>query len=232
MDTPIAKLPIEERSGLASSLALNDAVSKPDLFLMALDYNLISGSFTICRDGEESVMTLLSVIAGKIAHLIRVNAVEDITIWARIIKDLVAAGADLHANLSPNFFPGYFAGDVKTDGQMTPLTFMLANAISDLWPWRPSPNLDLAMSIWLDALLNSGVDLQVYGKRESLTWANLETCDSWNYDRGHVRLLGFEFGPSPKDWKIWQNEPTDQFAGDFWQMTERRVEVMPGTWIE
>ena len=34
------------------------------------------------------------------------------------------------------------------------------------------------------------------------------------------RLLGFEIGPLPQDWRFWFAEPTDELFGHFWSMIE------------
>lgn len=238
MDTPIAELPIEQRCCLAIYLAIDVVYNKPDLFLMALDYKLMAGTFRIDHDCEEDVMTLLPAAAGGIGQLaLHRNYVPEDIGWISIIENLVAAGADLHAPVPQSYCQVSNLKLMKTDSQITPFMFMLATTASghSIRCASSRRNLELVMRLWISILFNSGVDLQVYGQRESLTWVNIETCTSlhdFDYNFGQIRLLGFEFGPSLKDWKLWQNEQTDGFAGDFWQMIERRVEIMPGTWVE
>jgi hypothetical protein len=31
---------------------------------------------------------------------------------------------------------------------------------------------------------------------------------------------------------FWENEPTDEFAGEFWLMLDKKEEIMPGTWVD
>jgi hypothetical protein len=123
--------------------------------------------------------------------------------------------------------------------------FMFASVYFN-WPRSyHSEILDRAMGFWVSALHDSGVDLKEYGQRESLIWASLgesgedkaeyieyTTGGTSDYYFGDRRLLGFCYGPFPEDWRVWENEPTDEFAGDFWLMLDKIVEVMPGTWIE
>jgi hypothetical protein len=168
--------------------------------------------------------------------------------WKSIIQDLVAAGADLHAACSPRSLGNRLIKYAKTDSQITPLMFMFAATFSHYPRFYGSRgNLNKAMSIWISTLFNSGVNMKAYGQRESLTWVNLEESTDWEYTEyttsgtrsyssdyyfGRKRLLGFYYGSFPEDWTVWQNEPTDEFAGEFWSMLDRRVEIMPGTWVE
>jgi hypothetical protein len=46
------------------------------------------------------------------------------------------------------------------------------------------------------------------------------------------RVIGFAYGHSPEDWNIWLAEASDAFVGQFWDIIERPVEVMPGAWPE
>jgi len=99
-----------------------------------------------------------------------------------------------------------------------------------------------AMNSWLSTLSDSGINLTEYGQAERSTWSSVDYSlrfrinDQWDpfsdYYFGQRRLISFDYGPSPKNWKLWENEPTDEFAGDFWLMLDRKEEIMPGTWID
>lgn len=63
------------------------------------------------------------------------------------------------------------------------------------------------------------------------------------YDVRLSELLGFSYGPEPRDWQFWFSERPDKFAGQFTAMVEgsgqQRHPVMqdpplsvPGSWIE
>jgi hypothetical protein len=166
METPIAKLSIGERCRLPTCLAVNADVNKPDLFLMALNYELRPDTFIIeeqCDVCEEGVMSLLSAATGSIGQLayrgrsIHKEILEgnlgcmcdEMIGWVSIIEDLVAAGADLHATVSQHYGHASFIGWVRTDKPVTPFTFMLASAISDYSAQRVTQNLRTAMSIWI-----------------------------------------------------------------------------------
>lgn len=255
VDTPIGELPTEQRRNLAIGLVGNAWSNSPDLFLMALNCNRITQD-AIAEEGMAGGRwTLLHAAAGAIGQLVRRVAFSGrefekfrtmILGWKSIIQDLLDAGADLHAACSrdcPHFFR--FA---EMDGRTTPLMSMLAGLFSTAHRWyRPRSYAGEAMNFWISILYDCGVDLEEYGLRESLTWVNLEepayaeeeytgvyTRETRDYDSdyyfGKRRLLGFRSGPSSEDWGVWENEPTDEFAGEFWLMVDRRVEAMPGSW--
>lgn len=252
MDVPIGKLPIEDRCDTAILLAISAYCNSPDLFLMALDCNPIPCSATSYRAYGGAGETLLHAAAGALGQLAATNGVRLIYTeeferccilgWRSIIRELLAAGADLYATCSQHYI-----GFRQTSFKLTPLMWMLARCVWGWTRWYVSrEDLGKAMCVWISTLYDCGVDLKEYGLRESLSWVVLETFinpntdyntegtrkyDS-NYYFGQKRLLGFSYGPFPEDWRIWENEPTDEFAGEFWLMFDRRVEVMPGTWIE
>jgi hypothetical protein len=153
-------------------------------------------------------------------------------------------------HLFPTLFKFCLVECATTDGQITPLMFMF-DAMFSHGPrfFRSRGDLDSAMSIWVSTLYDSGVNLKSYGLRESLIWGNLEestdakteytgystrgTRDPMSdYYFGQKKILDFNYSSFPEDWRVMENEPTDEFAGEFWLMLDRKVEVMPGSWIE
>ncbi|RYP89920.1 hypothetical protein DL770_003941 [Monosporascus sp. CRB-9-2] len=45
-----------------------------------------------------------------------------------------------------------------------------------------------------------------------------------------IRLMGYKYGPEPEDWDVYWSEPTDEFAGDFWELVENPPLQVPGAW--
>lgn len=258
MDTPIGELPIWQRRNFAINLARNARFNSPDLFLTALGYNPIPRAAITNESARAAGMTLLHVAAGAIGQLcyhVGWNIPEEfkrrsILGWKSIIHDLLAADANLHAVSSQRDSGFRFIECATTDDQITPLMLMFAAMFHNgARFYRFRQDLDNALCVWISTLYDYGVDLNGYGLRESSIWVNLgeptdaetkytgyTTRGTRDYDSdyyfGQRRLLGFNYGPFPEDWRVWINEPTDEFVGDFWLMVDRRVEVMPGTWTE
>ncbi|KAL5337994.1 hypothetical protein BJX70DRAFT_388873 [Aspergillus crustosus] len=47
-----------------------------------------------------------------------------------------------------------------------------------------------------------------------------------------LRIIKMTYGPNVQDWRIWMNNPIDEFVGEFWEMVGREEEIMPGTWVD
>ncbi|KAI9692629.1 MAG: hypothetical protein M1820_009506 [Bogoriella megaspora] len=45
-----------------------------------------------------------------------------------------------------------------------------------------------------------------------------------------LRVIGFERGSKPEDWRLWLSNALDEWAGDFWDMIEHPERAMPGAW--
>ncbi|KAI3331162.1 hypothetical protein F4824DRAFT_504176 [Ustulina deusta] len=100
--------------------------------------------------------------------------------------------------------------------------------------------------VWLRTLKQEGIDLVHYGRRELEILHEEEAYREWDvavsyprqqnepyfYYKAPFRLIGFVYGPDPGDWVIYLSEPTDLFAGEFWEMIENRPPNMPGSWVD
>ncbi|KAI0891720.1 hypothetical protein F4806DRAFT_500705 [Annulohypoxylon nitens] len=112
-----------------------------------------------------------------------------------------------------------------------------------------------ALRKWLSILKTMGIDLVQYGREEmrilhsnrlqprkirvfhsarnglSLSENQLGDANVW---MGCYRLNNLQFGPNVDDWSILWSEPTDKFAGDFWNMIEDPMPYIniPGAWHE
>ncbi|KAI0202284.1 hypothetical protein F4808DRAFT_458886 [Astrocystis sublimbata] len=105
----------------------------------------------------------------------------------------------------------------------------------------------MALQQWLVILHRAGVDLTQYGLRENELLRDEENPMVRDVKRiyfastifteevtwiGESRLYGFKVGPMPADWECYWSEPTDEFAGEFWDMVEDPTRDMPGAWCE
>lgn len=96
--------------------------------------------------------------------------------------------------------------------------------------WR----LRKTLKKWLDLLVRLGIDLQAYGKEESLLYKRERMA--LNFDlrlqRRFRKILGFKYGPRVEDWELWIFEPSDKYAGEFWYLIENPILEIPGAWVD
>ncbi|OTB05170.1 hypothetical protein M426DRAFT_144501 [Hypoxylon sp. CI-4A] len=94
--------------------------------------------------------------------------------------------------------------------------------------------------VWLKVLAAADVDLDAYGRREhqiliendSLRYFDI--YPSWRDEMPFTTycLIDFTFGHKPEDWVFYWQQPTDEFAGDFWNLVEDRPLPIPGSWVD
>ncbi|KAH8801458.1 hypothetical protein F5884DRAFT_862155 [Xylogone sp. PMI_703] len=234
METPLGELPVNLRCSLAIRLAHNPGFNSSKLFLIALN---CKPTLPCAINYQEEGITLLHAAAGALGYLsarntkdtdfpIRIDNIElEISGWKSILKELIGGGADLH-----------ITGSLYIGIQATPFLFMLYHLCDCL---RIHLRIDLqhAVTSWISVLSDLNIDLMQYGLREKLTWSAIEfpkreVLYDDEIDYYQYRLIDFEYGPSLKDWRIWINEHTDEYVGDFWDMLEKKENIMPGTWID
>ncbi|KAJ0300263.1 hypothetical protein COL516b_008614 [Colletotrichum fioriniae] len=72
---------------------------------------------------------------------------------------------------------------------------------------------------------------------------SLKTRESWmeHVDEIHpksdlywipIRVIGFDYGPKLRDWRLWWAPEFEVFAAEFWKLVDRPRQVMPGSWVE
>ncbi|RYP06038.1 hypothetical protein DL764_003401 [Monosporascus ibericus] len=100
---------------------------------------------------------------------------------------------------------------------------------------------------WVGSLKAAGINVTGYGRREmellrdaTLTRDFVPCQETYRVGpwrspdpvwRGvSIRLMGYKYGPEPEDWDVYWSEPTDEFAGDFWELVENPPLQVPGTW--
>jgi hypothetical protein len=153
--------------------------------------------------------------------------------WQALVGQLIRCGADPNHQVSHGtaLICVVFGAFTLQSSIIPPLGYALTHP----------DNGRLALLAWLRMLKNSGIDLEAYGRKEAsiLSRENAEWLGR-EIPLGHLfrsyrlslRLIGFEFGPNPEDWRFWFSEPTDQLAGEFWDMMEHPERRMPGAWDE
>ncbi|KAI0377506.1 hypothetical protein F5Y04DRAFT_291741 [Hypomontagnella monticulosa] len=100
-------------------------------------------------------------------------------------------------------------------------------------------DFSLFLKPWVEALEAAGVDLVTYGQLEHDLLVKSGPPNEmewpfwfWMCEARFFYLVGFEFGPTPEDWVFYWNEPSDGFAGDFWNLIEDPPLHMPGSWVD
>lgn len=134
--------------------------------------------------------------------------------WIGLCHDFLSVGIDIHYIVNGR----------------TPLLSYIEGWLSE----RSSLAANgFVVQLWLEQLEAVGVDLSEYGKAEEFVWKNQtirRELETWRGISITLRVIGFTYGPTPKDWHLWISDPTDSYVGEFWNMIERPVEVMPGSW--
>lgn len=192
--------------------------------------------------------TLFHGLAGVIGLLGDQQPVEE---WLRLITEVVGQSTSLvHLCQASARSRG---PDLET-----PLLRLIQRSFDPKWPFccqmedrgsvlKRIQRCERTISTWLDSLRAAGVDLVKYGQEERQRRLNefgirrefgLEpSCHDENGHNwwGYVRLIKFDFGECPSQWKFWWSEMTDKFAGDFWHMIEEQAISslkVPGAWVD
>lgn len=226
------QLPKQDRIKLALRLLPSDL--EPELIrtiigmddLTAADINEVQPFYTTSS-------TLIHTIAGTVGnfqrHLQQSYHVRGKHIahdsYNELFRELLWLGADVHT---------------IADGTTPFLAFLQGYFLNSTLSQFQSRNnaCDSAIQIWLGNLEAVGIDLAAYGETEQYIWMNKASrreFSEWNIaEQANYtqRVIGFSYGTSPKDWHIWLAEASDPLVGQFWEMVERSMEEMPGSWPE
>ena len=141
--------------------------------------------------------------------------------WGNLCHEFFCVGIDIH--------------DVV--GGKTPFLSFLDGYLSSRYgPIELGSACQIAIQVWLKQLKVVGVNLNRYGKAEECIWkmgVTQREFSVWNIPEQEFelqRIIGFAYGSSPENWYVWLSEESDSFVGEFWDMIERPIEVMPGSW--
>lgn len=138
--------------------------------------------------------------------------------WNILFCDFVAAKIDIH----------------HVVGNETPFSAFLSGYFRWCDHVEVAPSTcNTALKIWLTDLMSVGVDLEDFGQAEKDLYDSGAIRKDYHYfswANGNHRLINFTYGTSPHDWHLWISGKSDLFAGEFWDMIQRKEEVMPGAW--
>ncbi|RYP11636.1 hypothetical protein DL767_011113 [Monosporascus sp. MG133] len=107
--------------------------------------------------------------------------------------------------------------------------------------------LDKGLDLWAKdhrgILKAAGINVTEYGRREMELLRDTALTRDFVFSRRYpqkvpgpvwrgfsIRLMGYKYGPEPEDWDVYWSEPTDEFAGDFWELVENPPLQVPGAW--
>ncbi|KGO60495.1 hypothetical protein PEX2_086770 [Penicillium expansum] len=222
-------LPKQTRLRVARSVAgslpvhWNGIDFTPDIVRMVLKIDVLdSDDIACCSDKTPTLIHSAAKHIGAIRWLIQRLGGSNkhqsrIDTWIELCREFLRVTNDIHTLVQ----------------KRTPFISFVVGYLR-YWTWNP-PN-PYSVQMWLEQLETVSVDLNEYGRTEESIWKSgtiQREFGSWN---GHLkeiqslRVIGFAYGPSPEDWRLWLSEPSDSYVGDFWRMVARPVEVMPGAW--
>ena len=160
--------------------------------------------------------------------------------WQTLIRDTVKYLPDIRDPSQCGYTECLCSGVFQT---RAPLLFLICNALSArLVPCQqcvaipPTQSAAVLSSCgksilaWLSDLCEGGNGLVLYGRNEKehfrgpsrlpKRFANsYSTTENehkqWIATVYEARLINFQYGKLPTDWKLWWSEPSDKFVGDF-----------------
>lgn len=226
-----ASLPLQTRFN--RTMDVNSLCATPSTLEIAMGGSIEPNSYRLEDDIGRTLLHKLAECMGSDLSSERKDATHK---WRPLLRDAIAASAD------PN--------------KMAAIDNYMQNPLSSfffhfVWNWkairRARYDLNPALRMWASELKFAGVDLEVYGAKESslleghwllykiyvgpLRYRSTDTKYK-EEDFFEFRFWKFTYGPEPEDWTIWVMNPIDELVGEFWEMIEREEEVMPGTWVD
>lgn len=196
--------------------------------------------------------TLLYILAGTVGSLRGRRPVEELI---GLTTDVVRQSPGLR----------YLSYATLTEASVfTPLLGLIARFFSPRYPFclqhkalqrgwliRYIQLCERSIRSWLESLQAAGVDLCRYGWEErqrqrhmmgdgitkvfSMDRCVLTKGRHHHFETGKIRLISFDFGECPSQWRFWWSEVTDDFAGDFWNLVkEQEISDLkvPGAWVD
>ncbi|KAF2158894.1 hypothetical protein M409DRAFT_61242 [Zasmidium cellare ATCC 36951] len=205
----------DNKHWLISCNMLKDIIRGSHLDPALLDANV--------NDGKSLMHIFASLLA--ISSPSYVSEADKQAVLSRMepmVAECISRGADLTAQGKWN--SGYWF-NLGLDG-LTPLAVLVHRFYGGSGR-KKYFKMDQILRDWAQVLAHSGVDLMVYGASE--TALNLRYINLYYNPQ---TILGFAYGPEPKDWHFLFSAEHDHWVGQFWRMVEEPERQIPGAWIE
>ncbi|KAI0147765.1 hypothetical protein GGR57DRAFT_475809 [Xylariaceae sp. FL1272] len=201
------------------------------------------------------LINILAVVASQLAGINSGDAVDLVDFWRSFIREAVQRTAELHplywcelelGGWDDHYFVGSF---YEFQGLFSPLLvcMIIHHPRRFRTRWQADRYRIQALQQWLAILDGAGVDLVQYGHRENELLRDTEFTmarevkriylfkKGWGVDDswvGESYLYGYKIGVVPSEGECFWSEPTDEFAGQFWDMVEDPTQDMPGAWCD
>ncbi|KAL4986724.1 hypothetical protein BDW68DRAFT_188637 [Aspergillus falconensis] len=217
-------LPLAVRFERAMDLHRSNAT--PAMLKIAMGGSIEPAAFRLRREDGK---TLLHKIAQCMGWRYGLEQIDRAIKWRPLLSDAIAHSADPKTSWE-------FSGESLTTTFLRAV--LVQKGIQPIWY-----NFNAILRQWATELKLAGVDLETYGANEKFFNKTRGTKPELHfyfvYKRASIfleavpaRILELAYGPEPEDWQVWVTNPVDELVGEFWEMVERKEEVMPGTWVE
>ncbi|KAK8060912.1 hypothetical protein PG996_010842 [Apiospora saccharicola] len=232
------------RSRLSTLYQHRLADPETTIFLLGPEWSTDPG--TICNEAwTEYGYSLLHMVVANLT-VRQAFGIERSKVY-EFAKDVIRMTIDLHP-LEPG--SDYALDYDLPDIDITPfLRLILSNMNWESRHYLTIPKrANKMLQEWVKLLSEVGVDIEEYGQRELDILQDAASESFIHFEAGkliteYIRvrfplegcelcLYGFTYGPNVEDWTILCNDPTSQFAGEFWDLMEDRPLEMPGAWFE
>ena len=168
--------------------------------------------------------------------MLTINWSDDYTRWQSLIRDIIIMWPEVH-NIGPD--------------SRTPLTDLIADYIfyrNVFVPFRLMAGVPRLLDLWLSCLVESGVDLELYGRKE--VELHEQGLVSWVFNNEDPRFPPYShalriltYGPTPNDWKLSideidhvQDENNGSEGEEATESVHEEVaenrQGMPGSWVD
>lgn len=167
--------------------------------------------------------------------------------WREFLVDILSLGYRAEVFNPWVIIASLVHWEMDRENIVTPLLSVMQGASCMIaWAACASVNADDAVDVlrasmheWLEVLHSSGADLIRYGlweQHQRSSRSLVDTADNSWWSMGSleftIHLVGFEISSHPDEWTFWLVNEYELYALEFWEMLGKKVQVMPGSWVD